>query len=394
MFLQLGARAAGPHCGRAVRAPGAQHNIHLHGESLMARVYNFSPGPATLPTEVLQQVKEELLDWQGLGLSVMEISHHAPEFTQLIQTAEQDFRELLNIPAGYKTLFLQGGGRSQFAMIPLNLLGEKTTADYIDTGIWSNMAVKEAARFTQVNVVASGAEDNYCTIPPQSTWQCQSNAAYFHYVDNETVNGVEFPVRPDIKHVPLVADMSSNILSREINVADYGVIYAAAQKNAGPAGITLVIIHENLLDKALSITPSMFNYTLHANANSLYNTPPTFAWYVTALMFQWLKRQGGIAAIEKINARKSQKLYELIDNSAFYQNTVDVNCRSRMNVVFRLVDEKLNERFLQESTAAGLSGLKGHSFVGGMRASLYNAMPESGVDTLISFMRDFEKRAG
>lgn len=358
----------------------------------MSRVYNFSAGPATLPEEVLQQVKEELLDWQGLGLSVMEISHHSPQFYEVARTAEQDFRDLLNIPSQYKVLFLQGGGRSQFAMVPLNLLGTKTTADYLDTGIWSNMAAKEALRYAQVNLVASASENGYRAIPPQSEWQCESTAAYFHYADNETVHGIEFSEKPNIQHAPLVADMSSNILSREINVTNYALIYAAAQKNVGPAGVTLVIVREDLLGQALSITPSMFNYTLHAKANSLYNTPPTFAWYVTGLMFQWLKRQGGVAAIEKINARKAKKLYDLIDVSSLYQNKVDPSCRSRMNVVFNLADEKLTERFLKEATAAGLSGLKGHSSVGGIRASIYNAMPEAGVDALVEFMQEFEKR--
>jgi phosphoserine aminotransferase len=358
----------------------------------MTRVYNFSAGPATLPEEVLQQVKEELLDWQNLGLSVMEISHHAPEFTQLMETSEQDFRDLLDIPDSYAVLFLQGGGRSQFAMVPLNLLGNKKTADYLDTGIWSHMAIGEAMRYTHPHVVASDAENGYGTIPPISTWQCQTDAAYFHYADNETVNGVEFPARPDIRHAPIVADMSSNILSRRIQVEDYGLIYAAAQKNAGPAGVTLVIVRRDLLNQALPITPSMFNYTLHAQANSRYNTPPTFSWYVTGLMFQWLKRQGGVAAIEAINARKAKKLYACIDASEVYQNKVDIPYRSRMNVVFRLADEKLDTRFLEEARAAGLSGLKGHSAVGGMRASIYNAMPEAGVDALIDFMRTFEKK--
>jgi phosphoserine aminotransferase len=359
----------------------------------MTRVYNFSPGPATLPETVLQQVKAELLDWQGLGMSVMEISHHSAEFKQLVQTAEQDLRELLNIPSQYKVLFLQGGGRSQFAMVPLNLLGGKNTADYIDTGIWSNMALKEASRFGEVNIVASSAGDNYRTIPPQATWQSNPDAAYFHYVDNETVNGVEFPATPRINYAPLVADMSSNILSRVIDVNDFGLIYAAAQKNMGPAGITLVIVREDLLGDALPSTPSMFNYTLHANANSLYNTPPTFAWYVTALMFQWLKKQGGVASIAATNARKAKKLYDLIDSSDFYQNTVDPQYRSRMNVVFKLANESLNESFLQAAKAVGIAGLKGHSQVGGMRASIYNAMPEAGVDALVEFMRDFEKRS-
>lgn len=357
----------------------------------MHRVYNFSPGPATLPTEVLQQVKEELLDWQKLGLSVMEISHHSPEFKEVAQKSEHDFRELLNIPPQYKVLFLQGGGRSQFAMVPLNLLGDKKTADYLETGLWSKLAVAEASFYAKVNVVASNAE--YCrTIPVQSSWECDPNAAYFHYVDNETVHGIEFPKRPDIKHTRVVADMSSNILSRVIDVTAFDLIYAAAQKNAGPAGISLVIIHEDLLGKALPITPSMFNYTLHAQANSIYNTPPTFAWYVTGLMFQWLKKQGGVAAIEKINARKAKKLYDFIDSNDFYVNSVDPLYRSRMNIIFTLADENLNERFLQEAKAAGLAGLKGHSAVGGMRVSIYNAMPESGVDALIDFMQSFVKQ--
>ena len=357
----------------------------------MTRVYNFSPGPATLPEEVLLQIKEELLNWQGLGLSVMEISHHSEAFKELVKTSEDDFRELLNIPPQYKTLFLQGGGRSQFAMVPLNLLGNKKTADYLETGIWSKMAIAEALRYGYVNVVAPAAE-NYRTIPAQSLWQCDPDAAYFHYADNETVNGVEFPKQPDIKHAPLVADMSSSILSRTIDVSAFGLIYAAAQKNVGSAGVTLVIVHEDLLNQALPITPSMFNYTLHAKANSLYNTPPTFSWYVASLMFQWLKKQGGVAAIEKINARKAKKLYDFIDSSDFYANDVDPKYRSRMNVVFRLFDENLNARFLQEATMAGLWGLKGHSFVGGMRASIYNAMPESGVDALVEFMGDFARR--
>lgn len=358
----------------------------------MTRVYNFSAGPATLPEEVLLQAKEELLDWQNLGLSVMEISHHAPAFTQLMETSEQDFRDLLHIPDSYAVLFLQGGGRSQFAMVPLNLLGNKKTADYLDTGIWSHMAAQEAMRYTQVNIVASGEEGGYRSIPPVSSWRCQVDAAYFHYADNETVNGVEFPAKPDITHTPLVADMSSSILSRQIRVEDYGLIYAAAQKNAGPAGVTLVIVRKDLLNQALPITPSMFNYTLHAHAKSRYNTPPTFSWYMTGLMFQWLKRQGGVAAIEVINARKAKKLYACIDASDFYQNTVDVTYRSRLNVVFKLADETLNTRFLEEAEEAGLSGLKGHKATGGMRASIYNAMPEAGVDALIDFMQTFEKK--
>lgn len=360
----------------------------------MSRVYNFSPGPAMLPEEILQQARAELLDWQGMGASVMEVSHHSPEFKQMIATIEADFRELHSIPANYKVLFLQGGGRSQFSMVPLNLLRGKTTADYLDIGIWSNMAMTEARRYCAPRLVASSKEQDYTLIPAQSEWQCNPNAAYFHYVDNETINGIEFPDIPEVGAVPLVADMSSNILSRVIDISRFALIYAAAQKNAGPAGITLVIVREDLLGQALPITPMMFDYALHAKAGSLYNTPPTFTWYMVGLMFQWLKRQGGVAAIEKINARKAEKLYRYIDSTDFYHCKIEPSYRSRMNVVFRLFDEKLNDAFLQQARAAGLSGLKGHSLVGGMRASLYNAMPEVGVDALIGFMRDFERQFG
>lgn len=354
----------------------------------MPRVYNFSPGPATLPEEVLLQAQKELLDWQGLGLSEMEISHHASPFREMIATIDTDFRELLSIPSNYKILFLPGGARSQFAMVPLNLLRGNTTADYIDTGIWSNMSLTEASRYCDVNTVASSAP-TYTTIPPESEWQCNPKAAYFHYVDNETINGVEFTAIPAVD-VPLVSDMSSNLLSREFDVSKFALIYASSQKNLGPAGITVVIVREDLLGDVISFTPTMFNYKVHADAHSVYNTPPTFPWYMVGLVLKWLKRQGGVAAIETINQRKAEKLYHFIDSSDFYHNNIDPQYRSRMNVIFRLADENLNPAFLDAAQKVGLSGLKGHSRIGGMRASIYNAMPESGVDALIKFMREFE----
>jgi phosphoserine aminotransferase len=359
----------------------------------MTSAYNFNAGPAGLPESVLQQAKAELLDWQNLGASLMEISHRSSEFMAMARETEQDLRELLNIPDNYKILFLQGGGRSQFSMVPLNLLRGKTTADYLDTGMWSNMALKEAMRYTHVNIVASSADQQYRTIPKPSTWQKNPDAAYFHYVDNETVNGNECPTPPNITDVPLVCDMSSNLLSRVIDIKKFGLIYAAAQKNIGISGVTIVIVREDLLGDALPITPMMFNYTLHANAHSLLNTSPTFAWYITGLVLKWLKEQGGVQSIEKINAQKAKKLYGYLDNSSLYENHIEPTYRSRMNVVFKLKDENLNASFLVEAKAAGLIGLKGHQFIGGMRASLYNAVSAQAVDALIAFMREFERKA-
>lgn len=360
----------------------------------MTRVYNFSPGPATLPLEVLQQAKEELLDWHGLGMSVMEISHRSKDFVTVAQEAEADIRDLLQIPPNYKVLFLQGGARSQFAMVPMNLLHSKKRAEYIDTGVWSSLAMKEASRYCQVDVVASSQEQHYRTIPPPENWVINSqDAAYFHYVDNETVNGVEFPFIPDVD-LPIVSDMSSNILSRPIDISRFALIYAGAQKNIGPAGLTLVIVREDLLGNVLPFTPSMFNYELHAKENSMYNTPPTFAWYMAGLGFKWLKKQGGVGVISQKNQRKAEKLYNFIDQHDFYCNPIDKACRSRMNVVFSLRNESLNEQFLQEATSAGLCNLRGHKLVGSMRASLYNALPEEAVDQLIVFMKDFSNRNG
>jgi phosphoserine aminotransferase len=359
----------------------------------MARIYNFSAGPATIPFEVLQQAKDELLDWHDLGMSVAEISHRGKDFMALAEESESDVRDLLAIPPNYKVLFLQGGGRSQFAMVPLNLLNHKNTADYIDTGIWSGLAINEAKRYCHVHQVASSREQNYTTIPERDSWQVSSDAAYFHYVDNETINGVEFPTIPEVD-LPLVSDMSSNMLSRPFDITQFALVYAGAQKNIGLAGLTLVIINEDCLGKALPFTPSMFNYELHAREHSMYNTPPTFAWYIAALSFKWLKSQGGLIEIAKKNKIKSNKLYSYIDDSGFYYNRVDPKYRSRMNVVFNLKEASLYTRFLEQANAYGLANLKGHKLVGGLRASLYNAMPEEGVDSLISFMKYFVKRFG
>lgn len=360
----------------------------------MSRVYNFSAGPSTLPTEVLERISNELLDWNNLGISILEIGHRTKPFAELAEKIELDFRDLLRIPENYKVLFLQGGGRSQFSMIPMNLLRQKDSADYIDTGVWSSLAIKEAERYCKVNIVASSKENNYDRIPELEDWNINPHAAYFYYTDNETVNGVEFPNLPQHITTPLVSDMSSNILSREFDINKFGLIYAGAQKNVAIAGLTIVIVNESLLGDALAITPTMYNFKIHSEHNSMYNTPPIFAWYVAGLVFEWLKKEGGVSEMEKRNQRKSNKLYDYIDNSGFYFNAVQKKARSRMNVIFNLSDDSLNDLFLTESLNAGLAFLKGHKLVGGMRASIYNAMPESGVDSLISFMSDFAKRYG
>ncbi len=358
----------------------------------MSRAYNFSAGPAAVPTAVLQQAQAEMLDWHGSGMNVMEMSHRGKEFMSIAAQAEADLRELLAIPANYKVLFLQGGASSQFAMLPLNLLRGKTSADYLNTGEWSKKAISEAKRYCQVNVVATSAAQNFCTIPDQDTWQLNPDAAYLHYTPNETIGGLEFQDIPNASDVPLVADMSSTILSRPLDVAKFGVIYAGAQKNIGPAGMAIVIIREDLIGEALPHTPSMFNYKIHAEAESMYNTPPTYTWYLAGLVFQWLKQQGGLSAMAEINQRKAEALYAAIDQSDFYSNPVDPRYRSWMNVPFTLANSELDDVFLKEAKAAGLLTLKGHRSVGGMRASIYNAMPEEGVQALISFMQDFAQR--
>jgi phosphoserine aminotransferase len=360
----------------------------------MTRKFNFSAGPAVLPAEVLERAQQEILDWRGSGMSVMEMSHRGKEFMAIAEQAEADLRELMTIPADYRVLFLQGGASSQFAMVPQNLLRAKHTADYLNTGSWSKKAIAEGKRYCELNIAATSEKSNFTTIPPAETWRLNKEAAYVHYTPNETIEGVEFHFVPEVGDVPLVADMSSTILSRPIDVSQFGVIYAGAQKNIGQAGITVVIVREDLIGDAIAGTPSMFSYRLHAHAGSMYNTPPTYAWYVAGLVFQWLKQQGGLPAMALRNARKSKKLYAAIDRSDFYHNPVDPPSRSWMNVPFILANPKLDASFLKESAEAGLLTLKGHRSVGGMRASLYNAMPQEGVDALIEFMVDFERRYG
>ncbi len=348
-----------------------------------------------LPAAVLQRAQQELIDWHGSGMSVMEMSHRGKEFMAIAAKAEADLRELLSIPANYKVLFLQGGASAQFAMVPMNLLRGKKGADYINTGEWSKKAIKEAKKYCTVNVAASSEAVKFTTVPARAEWRLDPQAAYVHYTPNETIGGVEFPFIPDTGGVPLVADMSSSILSRPVDVSRFGLIYAGAQKNIGPAGLTLVIIREDLLGEALPGTPSTFEYKIAADNDSMYNTPPTYAWYMSGLVFDWLKQQGGLAGMAQINERKAQKLYACIDGSrGFYRNPVDPNCRSWMNVPFTLADAALDEAFLKGAKAAGLLQLKGHRSVGGMRASIYNAMPEAGIDALIAYMREFAGKQG
>jgi phosphoserine aminotransferase len=360
----------------------------------MKRVYNFSPGPAMLPDAVLLRVQEELLDWQGSGMSVMEVSHRGSAFVEFAARSEKNLRALLDVPANYKVLFLQGGATLQFASVPLNIAPPGSVVDYVVTGNWSEKAVGEAKRYAEVNVVADSSATTFTTIPDPRTWKVSKNAAYLHYVANETVFGVEFHDVPSVSDAPLVTDMSSNILSRPIDVSRFGVIYAGAQKNVGPAGLALVIVREDLLGRARRETPGAINFKTMAENDSMWNTPPTLSWYIAGLVFEWLAEQGGIAAVAQINQRKAAKLYAAIDGSDFYKNPVEKTARSRMNVPFTLADPKLDDTFLKESKAAGLTNLKGHRVVGGMRASIYNAMPEAGVDALIAFMKDFEKRRG
>jgi phosphoserine aminotransferase len=358
----------------------------------MPRVYNFSAGPAMLPEEVLKEAAADLTDWQGTGMSVMEMSHRSREFISIAEKAEADLRALLSIPESYRVLFLQGGASSQFAMVPMNLLQGKTTADYVNTGQWSKKAVKEAAKFCEVNIAASGEKSSFTSIPPMSEWSLNADSDYIHYTPNETIGGVEFHVIPEAGGVPLVADMSSTILSRPLDVTKYGVIYAGAQKNIGPAGLTIVIVRDDLIGNEIPGTPSMFSYKIHAEAGSMYNTPPTYSWYMAGLVFAWIRKRGGLEAMAEVNRRKADKLYRAIDTSDFYSNPVHPDCRSWMNVPFTLAAPDLDKTFLEESKKAGLETLKGHRSVGGMRASIYNAMPEAGVDALISFMSEFEKK--
>jgi phosphoserine aminotransferase len=357
------------------------------------RVFNFAPGPAALPLEVLEQARDELTDWHGSGMSVMEISHRSKAFMAVAAEAEADLRELLAIPGDYKVLFMQGGASAQFSAIPMNLARAGDGADYINTGSWSNKALGEARHYCKVNVAADGAASNYTTVPPRAEWQLTPGAAYLHYTPNETIGGVEFPYVPQVD-APLVADMSSNILSRPIDVSRFGLIYAGAQKNIGPSGLCVVIVREQLLGQAREGTPGVWNYKAVADDGSMLNTPPTFAWYLSGLVFKWLKRQGGLAAMAERNRAKAELLYATIDQSSFYRNPVDPPCRSWMNVPFVLAQPALDKTFVAEAGQAGMTNLAGHRSVGGMRASLYNATSIEAVRALTDFMREFARRHG
>ena len=367
----------------------------------MTAVFNFSPGPAALPREVLQQAAAEMLDWHGSGMSVMEMSHRGPEFTSIYQQAEQDLRDLLGVPANYRILFMQGGAIAENAIIPMNLLGraaQPATIDFIHTGSWSGKSIKEAKKYANVNVAASSEPDKFHSIPSRDTWKLTKDAAYVHVCTNETIDGVEFHDAPDVaadtNGAPLVADMSSHILSRVMDVSKYGVIFGGAQKNIGPAGLTLVIVREDLLGHALPFCPSAFDWKTVADNDSMYNTPPTYAIYIAGLVFQWIKRQGGVAEIERRNIAKATLLYDYLDSTDFYLGRVAKDCRSRMNVPFFLQDESLNAAFLAGAKERSLLQLKGHKSVGGMRASIYNAMPIEGVQALVAYMKEFEKQHG
>jgi phosphoserine aminotransferase len=358
----------------------------------MTRVFNFSAGPANLPEAVLRQAADEMLDWHGSGMSVMEMSHRGPEFMSIHAQAMADLRELLNVPANYKILFLQGGGMGQNALVPMNLLRGKTSADYVNTGEWATRSLLEARKYCQVNVAASAEADGFRHVPKQSTWKLDPNAAYVHICANETIGGVQYHWVPDTGSVPLVADMSSEILSQPVDIARYGAIYAGAQKNIGPSGVTLAIVREDLLGQALPITPMAFDYTEQAKNDSMLNTPPTYGIYIAGLVFQWIKSQGGVAEMERRAIEKSTLLYDLLDQSSLFYSPVNKDDRSRMNVPFKLRDESLNDAFLKGAQANGMVQLKGHRSVGGMRASIYNAMPIEGVRTLVAYMKDFEAR--
>ena len=360
----------------------------------MERIFNFSAGPAALPQEVLEQAREELVNWRGCGMSVMEMSHRGKEYMGIQAEAEADLRELMGIPANYKVLFLQGGASSQFAMVPMNLYRGKASADYLNTGEWSKKAIKEAKKYGAVNVVASSEDKNFSYAPTQDAWKLDPNAAYVHYTPNETIGGVEIFWTPETGNVPLVADMSSNILSRPIDVSKFGLIYAGAQKNIGPAGLTIVIVREDLLGETIKGTPTMFDYKVAADNDSMYNTPPTYAIYIAGLVFKMLKAKGGIVAMEAVNRAKAKLLYDALDASSFYHSPVAVENRSLMNIPFTLKNAALDDEFIKGAKARGMVQIKGHRSVGGMRASIYNAMPVAGVQALVDWMREFEKLHG
>ena len=358
----------------------------------MTRAINFSAGPAALPEEVLRQAAAEMLDWHGSGMGVMEMSHRGKEFISIHAEAEADLRELLAVPKNYKVLFLQGGAIAENAIVPMNMLRGRSVADYVDTGEWSKKSIKEAKKYCNVNVVASSQDRGYSYIPPQSSWKLTKDAAYVHICSNETIGGLEYQWVPQTGDVPLVADMSSHILSRPVDVSRYGLIYAGAQKNIGPAGLTIVIVRDDLIGQALPVTPSAFDYKQQAENDSMLNTPPTYAVYIAGLVFKWLKKQGGLAEIEKRNIAKAKVLYDYLDASKFFISPIDKGDRSRMNVPFKLKDESLDGAFLKGAEALGMVQLKGHRSVGGMRASIYNAMPLEGVQKLVAYMREFEAK--
>lgn len=357
----------------------------------MVRKYNFSAGPAALPEPVLIKAQQELMDWQHLGVSVMEVSHRSKEFIALAAGVDSKLRQLLDIPAEYEVLLLSGGARSQFAAIPLNLLGHHVTANYAVTGLWSKLAADEASRFTKVNIATNNYPD-CCSIADSGNWQIDPEAAYTYYCDNETVHGVEFSSPPQVGSQLLVADMSSNLLSRPVDIRRHGLIHACAQKNLGISGVTVVIVRKDLLGTMPARAPSVLDYAAQAAKQSMLNTPVTFAWYILDLMLDWVADQGGVSALAEVNQLKANKLYDLIDQSALYQNKIDPVYRSRMNVVFHLADKSLEQAFLEQAASKNLVGLKGHRAVGGIRASIYNSMPEAGVDALVEFMREFEQQ--
>ena len=360
----------------------------------MTRVFNFSPGPAALPESVLQQAADEMLDWHGSGMSVMEMSHRGPQFMSIADEAEALLRSLLAVPANYKVLFMQGGAIAENAIVPMNMLRGHASADYIDTGAWSLRSIEEAHKYGQVKVAASSADTGYTTIPPRETWQLDPDAAYVHICSNETIGGVEYAQAPDTGAVPLVADMSSSILSRPVEVSKYGLIYGGAQKNIGPAGLTIVIVRDDLIGGALPCTPSAFDYRIVAEHGSMFNTPPTYAIYIAGLVFKWIQARGGLVAMEAHNRKKAALLYDFLDRTDFYTAPVARDCRSLMNVPFKLRDESLNADFLKGADARGLVQLKGHRIVGGMRASIYNAMPLEGVQALVDYMGEFAASKG
>ena len=365
-----------------------------HMGQIVSRVHNFSAGPAMLPEEVLTQAAGEMLDWHATGMSVMEMSHRGKHFQGIYEQAEADFRDLLAVPSEYKVLFLQGGASLQFSMIPMNLLREKSVAGYVITGEWSKKAIKEAERYCKPEVVATSADGDFSYAPAQDAWSVPRDAAYVHYTSNETIGGVEFNGIPDVGSIPLVCDMSSHILSRPVDISRFGLIYAGAQKNIGPAGLTIVIVHEDLLGSTAAGTPSMLDYKLHADAGSMSNTPPTYGIYIAGLVFQWIKRQGGVPEMERRALERSRMLYTYLDASRMYRSVVRHQDRSRMNVPFRLSVDALDAPFLKGAQERGLLELKGHRTVGGMRASMYNAMPIEGVRSLIDYMKVFEKEHG